>query len=133
MKFDKSRVYTALNADELKVGSKVIVSDKLKSLKEKVEFGVIPDTLTGVRDESHAYRFAIYRNNFALAYLVEEPAKLKWTDLKVGDIIQRNATTTMVTRIDNDDSDTHVFIGGRCIVDEELEKWQKIERSINGN
>lgn len=27
MEFDKSRVYTALNADELKVGSQVIVGD----------------------------------------------------------------------------------------------------------
>ena len=29
MEFDKSRVYTALNADELKVGSQVIVGDSV--------------------------------------------------------------------------------------------------------
>lgn len=33
MDFDKSKVYTALNADELKLGSKVIVADDLKTLK----------------------------------------------------------------------------------------------------
>ena len=36
MEFDKSRVYTALNADELKVGSKVIVADSLQGLKDRV-------------------------------------------------------------------------------------------------
>ena len=37
MKFDKSRVYTALNADELKVGSKVIVADSVRALKNAVK------------------------------------------------------------------------------------------------
>lgn len=34
MEFDESRVYTALNADKLEVGSKVITADTLKQLKE---------------------------------------------------------------------------------------------------
>lgn len=33
MEFDKSRVYSTLNADELKVGSKVIVAETLTHLK----------------------------------------------------------------------------------------------------
>lgn len=33
MKFDKNKVFTALNADELPIGSKVIVADNLASLK----------------------------------------------------------------------------------------------------
>ena len=37
MEFDKNKVYTALNADELKVGSKVIVANYLESLKAQVE------------------------------------------------------------------------------------------------
>ena len=37
MEFDKSRVYTIVNADELKVGSKVIVADSLGLLKRLVE------------------------------------------------------------------------------------------------
>ena len=36
MEFDKSRVFTTVNADELKVGSKVIVADNLASLKRRV-------------------------------------------------------------------------------------------------
>jgi len=34
MEFDKSKVYTTLNADELKIGSKVIVADDLGTLKQ---------------------------------------------------------------------------------------------------
>lgn len=36
MKFDISRVYTAVNADELKAGDKVIVADTIEILKEKI-------------------------------------------------------------------------------------------------
>ena len=32
MEFDKSRVYTALNADELQIGSKCIFADTVKGL-----------------------------------------------------------------------------------------------------
>lgn len=39
MESDKSKVYTVLNADELKLGSGVIVADTLKDLKNKVEMG----------------------------------------------------------------------------------------------
>ena len=35
MEFDKNRVYTALNADELKVGSTVIVANDLRSCGRK--------------------------------------------------------------------------------------------------
>jgi len=37
MKFDKSRVYTAVNADELKIGSKCIFADTVKALRKKVQ------------------------------------------------------------------------------------------------
>lgn len=128
MIFDKCKVYTTLNANRLEIGSKVIVSDTLQNLKHKVESGVSADELTAIHDENVMDRFVTGHVAYNLAYLIEKPVKLKWTDLKVGDIIQRNETTAMVTRIDNDDSDTHVFIGARCIDDEELEKWQKMGR-----
>lgn len=105
MEFDKSRVYTAVNADELKVGSKVIVADDLGDLKDAVLNNEKPETLLKVFDEYSQYRFQVgYGGNavFALVYLVEEPAKLKWTDLKVGDIIRRDTMTAMVTAIDSE-------------------------------
>ena len=37
MEFDKSRVFSAVNADELPIGSKVILGNTLSELKEAVE------------------------------------------------------------------------------------------------
>ena len=59
MEFDKNRVYTALNADELKVGSTVIVANDLWSLRGKVEefdnsYAV---TLSDIRSEAAIHRF----------------------------------------------------------------------------
>ena len=129
MEFDKNRVYTALNADELAVGSKVIVADILKFLKEKVAFGSVPDTLTEVLDESNDYRFVIGKNHYALAYLVEEPAKLKWTDLRIGDIIRHGENVAMVTQIDfNGTCGLHIYAGEWIRDKNELGEWEKIEK-----
>lgn len=40
MKFDKSRVFTALDADKLKAGDVVFVADAIADLKAKVENGI---------------------------------------------------------------------------------------------
>lgn len=126
MEFDVSRVYTAVNANELKVGSKVIVADNLADLKAKVEQDTKPATLLGIEPDDRLYRFlTIYPRN-ALAYLVSDPEVLKWTDLKVGDIITDGQLTAMVTGIDSD-SDTHIYAGDYWYTDNEIEKWRKIE------
>lgn len=72
MEFDKSRVYTALNADELKVGSKVIVADKLATLRREVEENHCPITLEAVLDEETAFRFRTDGIDSMLCYLVSE-------------------------------------------------------------
>lgn len=87
MKFDISRVYTAVNAGKLCVGDKVIVADTVKDLKENVNT-FLGDclTLTEIGDEDEERRF--YENethsipsSWALAYLVErgtrEPCGIK--------------------------------------------------------
>ena len=81
MEFDKSRVYTALNADELQIGSRCFFSDTVRGLRRKVE------------EESDANRVeTFYRlhnkggddlfvgNNYAYcyAYLIEPPAEPKY-------------------------------------------------------
>ena len=71
MEFDKSRVYTALNADELRAGDKVIVGDSLTELKGKLSRGFEAETLTEILDEDWYGRFEIGENNYFLAYLVE--------------------------------------------------------------
>lgn len=74
MEFNKSKVYTALNADELKIGSKVICANDLDSLKQRVSAECEVSTLKGVFDESHERRFQIEsRGAWPLVYLISEP------------------------------------------------------------
>jgi hypothetical protein len=75
MKFDKSRVYTAVNADELKVGSEVICADNLADLKFRVKTDFDSDCLLGINDEFCFYRFVTEQGRYVLAYLVSEPEK----------------------------------------------------------
>lgn len=77
MEFDKSRVYTAVNADELPIGSKCVFADTIQGLKERKYI----DTLTGIADESRACRFVSEHGSdweYALAYLIEPPAEPKY-------------------------------------------------------
>ena len=72
MDFDKSKVYTALNADELKVGSKVAFADSLSSLKRDVREERF-DILEYVRSEEVAERFVRKGGlAFSLCYLVSK-------------------------------------------------------------
>ena len=227
MEFNKSKVYTALNADELKIGSKVIVGDNLSELKENVLKHRLPKTIKVVESEDNEHRFLCDDSfHYALAYLVSVPeikdwivylcrlecvkpyltacrsdvweevqkkngAKtklfegtekeatdwyearkqftdiiaawedgktiqfnsgygwedccnnkpawdvisqyrirqegLKWTDLKIGDIIQHGDMMAMVTIIHSDsDTTSHIYAYG-WIPDEDLESWEKVE------
>ena len=77
MEFDKSRVYTAVNADELPIGSKCVFSDTIQGLKERKYI----DTLIGIADERRVCRFASEHGSdwkYALAYLIEPPAEPKY-------------------------------------------------------
>lgn len=87
MEFDKSRVYTSLNADELKRGDKVFVANSLNSLKRFVEKmlekpdglnpnGIYVKTIYRIRDFKSDYRFDVKPSNparpsYPYAYLVE--------------------------------------------------------------
>lgn len=80
MKFDKSRVYTALNADELEVGSTVIVADSLQVLKDKFsKFALDEDyaiCIGGILPETEMHRFKTSLGNvYPLAYLISPPEK----------------------------------------------------------
>lgn len=137
MEFDISRVYTAVNADELKVGSKVICADDLADLKIKVETDSCEKELSSIEAEESQYRFKVngttsYTTSYALAYLVSEPEKLKWTDLKIGDVIRSKDgnSMTMITRIDKEDPsgyERHVYDGFEWYDDEKLAEWEKVE------
>lgn len=124
MEFDKNRVYTALNADELKVGSKVIVADSITFLKNAVEDEDVY-ILQDIASESNAFRFVTNGGTYSLAYLVEEPKELKWTDLKIGDVIIKDDTIAMVTQIDEGAKRSHIRAGDMWIPDIVIGEWKR--------
>ena len=133
MIFDKSRVFTALNADELKIGSKVIVANSISKLQQKVntmEYEQNCEVITWIGGEDHEFRFCISGEAYLLAYLVEEPQEqgLKWTDLKVGDIVCNNeGTTNMVIAVDPNGDDLHICIASDgWVKDCNLKDWELV-------
>ena len=131
MEFLKEHVYTALNADELKVGSHVIAANNIDSLVCKVHDG---DDILEVKEiliASYERRFLCKGGTYPFVYLVSEPEekKLKWTDLKLGDIIRRKdgLREGLVTFIDKDaEKELHICCGS-WLSDRELENYDKVE------
>ena len=84
MEFDKSRVYTAVNADELKIGSKCVFANDLRELRRLVSIEDTSQVLIAIKGESYKYRFEQAKADcmgdtlFALAYLIEPPSKPKY-------------------------------------------------------
>lgn len=86
MTFDISKVYTAVNADELKGNDKVIVADDLSTLRRRVEENnpnMIREILL-INPEDMIGRFVIpglFGANdcvyYNLAYLVERASEMK--------------------------------------------------------
>lgn len=77
MIFDKSKVYTAVNADELNVGDIVYVADTLKRLKGFVDTNLAKDVkvVDDISDESNEARIGVTNTGgkvlyFYLAYLI---------------------------------------------------------------
>jgi len=82
MEFDKLKVYTALNAEKLKVGSRCIFADTVQALCEKVESDDAQQyvhVLTDIRGDGEAERFE--EDDYiahVLAYLIEPPDEPKY-------------------------------------------------------
>lgn len=133
MEFDKNRVYTAVNADELRVGSIIVVAGNLENLERKVENSELT-TLVRVESKGWNGRFYAEKTHWYLAYLVDVPEekKLHWYDLKVGDIIRKKFydgyRTAMVTVVDTcTDTTKHVGLSTTWLDDTEIEDWEKVE------
>ena len=76
MEFDAKRVYTVLNADEVKIGSRGYFADTLKSLKDMVyqEYSGNCSEIEKIKEDTYEGRFKAkdgYR--YSLFYLVEDP------------------------------------------------------------
>ena len=81
MEFDKSRVFSAVNADELKIGSRVILADSLSELIEAVEAETEAaiQNLMIIHGENMSFRFTGNKyHSGRLAYLIEPQAEQKY-------------------------------------------------------
>lgn len=80
MEFDKSRVYTAVNADELPIGSKCIFADTVRGLRRKVEERDTNRVETFYRLHNTGADNLFVGNNYAYcyAYLIEAPNEPKY-------------------------------------------------------
>lgn len=76
MEFDKSRVYTALNADELKIGSKCIFADTIHDLRLYVQTDCVPKNLVRLFGDDNVDRFVTDEGTFIYAYLIAPPAEV---------------------------------------------------------
>ena len=78
MEFDIKRCYSAINADEVKIGSKVITAGNLEQLKKNVKDNWGITFLQEINDENFVERFRVGNSpdmaiNDFLCYLVSEP------------------------------------------------------------
>ncbi len=73
MEFDKSKVYTAVNAEELQVGSKVYLADTIEILQKLVVNKAEPTILKNVYDGCRMQRFGNDIDDYILAYLISPP------------------------------------------------------------
>ena len=72
MKFDKSRVYTAANAEDLPVGSFCVFADTMKELQHCVNRDCAVHELEYILDQGNEARFVANGGvHYALAYFVE--------------------------------------------------------------
>ena len=82
MEFDISRVYSSVNADKLKLESKVIIGDTIEALRNRVKNCATPLTLSEIKSERYEKRFRVKEytdSDYSLVYLVSEPENRRMT------------------------------------------------------
>ncbi|EMB19563.1 hypothetical protein [Treponema denticola] len=79
MEFDKSKVYTAVNADELQIGSRCIFADTVRGLRRKVEEDTdCVETFYRLHNDGGDDLFVGNDCAYCYAYLIEPPAEPKY-------------------------------------------------------
>ena len=79
MEFDKSKVYTAVNADELPIGSKCIFADTVKGLRRKVEEDIDRiETFYRLHNNGVDDLFVGNDSTYSYAYLIEPPVEQRY-------------------------------------------------------
>jgi hypothetical protein len=132
MEFQKERLFTHDNADQIPVGSVVFVGNSVEEIKNRLAVNNLwlSDTLDRIDEKLYKNRFYVARRgNFTYAYLIKKP--IRWTDFKVGEYIRCffNPGSEPVKIIEikgGEYAHTHIFttIGG--ISDYSLIAYEKI-------
>ena len=92
MEFDKSKILTAVTADQAKVGDMGWITDTLAGIRTRVERGDAPKELTDVLPADYTHRFKVEGNAHNLfypapySYLQEQ--WVQENDLNVGDKVR---------------------------------------------
>lgn len=126
MELDKHRIYTVVNADEVKLGSKGYFADNIYCLQQAVQhngegyFGKVE----GIKDINTGFRFVADNGTcFSLFYFAEEPEEKKYRPyhntaeipsgalLKI--VVSSDNTKFLITAVD----DKMVYLGPRGWVD----------------
>lgn len=91
IEFDKSKVLTAVTADQAKVGDVGWFADNLEDLRNHVASGK-PAPIKGIMDESESYRFLKYNSKWTLfypaPYSYRQERWVQENDLKAGDKVK---------------------------------------------
>lgn len=146
MEFDKSKVYTGLNADEVKVGSKGFFADTLFYLENYVKNERPLLIVQSINNKTCSRRFHAgdgnkISDNWGLFYLVEEPKEEKYRPYNsdeelIEDFKNRvssfayecdfipsiwvkeksNGDKYLITGFIKDDSDAYCVLIGTCFV-----------------
>ena len=131
MEFDRSKVYTALNADELKIGSKVFAANCIDMLKRKVHDEDDIYEVKNIREESYERRFQLdHDGTYPFAYLVSEPEETWIVYLRRGKDVGPYLTACSSDRWEIVQKDygakTKLFEG----TDDESDKWYEARRHL---
>ncbi len=124
MDFDETRLYTVVNADKVKIGSKGYFADTLATLKQKITDNLPLEKLTQVFSEKASARFVSQiPMSFFLFYLVEEPEEKKYRPYHSPDeipngallniVLHSSGTFFVITAVD----DKRVYLGSNGWVD----------------
>jgi hypothetical protein len=106
MEFDKSKVLTAVTADQAKVGQKGWFADDLKWLRSQVEHNKPTRELLGINPDYNKYRFRpICGDIYALFYPEPEPTYAERQAQWVKENNVKAGTKVRVTRTFTDDED----------------------------
>ena len=120
MEFDKSRVYTAVNADELQRGSKCVFADTVKGLRRRVEEDAnCVETFYRLYNNGGDDLFVGNDCAYCYAYLIEPSTKYKpFENLKQLIVATEKHGETMKSRVgQNESTIIGMTLSNRVIID----------------